>query len=105
MRMLLLGTLIGVAIASFFMYLYKKLMTYFRNKFCSPRWYPVVSFNTQPESDGTYPVFFSIAEGDVHKGYTKKCPPTNVTPDELVVTVKKFHEGRVAYRVFWKLKE
>ncbi len=104
MRMLLLGTLIGAVIASFFMYLYKKLMTYFKNKF-APRWYPVVMFRTTPEEDGTYLIFFSIADGDIHKGYTKKCPPCNVKPEELLVVVRKFHEGRGLYRVFWKLKE
>jgi hypothetical protein len=86
------------------MYLYKKLMTYWKNKF-APRWYPVTSFCTTPEKDGTYLIFFSIAEGDVHKGYTKKCPPLDAKPEELVVMVRKFHEGRVMYRVFWKLKE
>ena len=101
MRMLLLGTFLGLAIA----FLYRKLVSYFINKFVATRWYPVLSYNSEPNEDGTFSMDFSIAEGDVHKGYTKKCPPKTVSPDDLVVMVRKYHEGRGLYRVFWKIKE
>ena len=105
MRMLLLGTFLGITIASFFMYLYKKLMAYFRNKFTATRWYPVACYKSVPDADGTYQMNFKISDDGINKGYTKKCPPSNVSADDLVVMVRKYHEGRGAYRVFWKIKE
>ena len=103
--MLLLGTIIGMAIVSFFMYLYKKLMNYFRDKFTSTRWYPVTCYKSIPEEDGTYQMNFKLSEDSICKGYTKKCPPKGISADDLVVMVRKYHEGRGLYRVFWKLKE
>jgi hypothetical protein len=103
--MLLLGTFLGVMIASFFMYLYKKVMAYLRNKFTATRWYPVACYKSIPEEDGTYQMNFKLSEDSICKGYTKKCPPSDVTADDLIVMVRKYHEVRGAYRVFWKLKE
>jgi hypothetical protein len=47
---------------------------------------------------------FKLSEDGICKGYTKKCPPQGISADDLVVMVRKYHEGRGLYRVFWKLK-
>lgn len=104
MRMLLFGIFLGIVIASLVMYLYQKLMNYFRDKFTATRWYPVACYKSIPEKDGTYQMNFKLSEDGICKGYTKKCPPQGISADDLVVMVRKYHEGRGLYRVFWKLK-
>jgi hypothetical protein len=102
--MLLFGIFLGILITLLFVYLYSKLMTYFRDKFTATRWYPVACYKSIPEKDGTYQMNFKLSEDGICKGYTKKCPPQGISADDLVVMVRKYHEGRGLYRVFWKLK-
>lgn len=96
------GFILGASSMLLLMYLWGLLMKYFHKKFLSPRWYPVQSFSTVPESDGTYLVYFYIEDkSNPYVGYTKKCPP-DVEPEELEVFIRKVHSGRSMYRVFWR---
>ncbi len=64
--------------------------------------YQVVCFSRELEADGTYKIWFRHPCGRVVQGYTKKCPPKNILPSELMVKVRTYNLKRLKYRVFWE---
>lgn len=99
-----MSILLGMAIVIMYNWLSKRIMNRLKEKFQS-RWYQVKSFSRIPSSDGSYQMDFYIDnehEG-FYRGYTKKLPPKDTRVEDLKVKIRKYHNGRNAFRVFWEI--
>ncbi len=74
-----------------------------KKRFGTPVWYKVECFDTVPQADGVFRMDF-LLDGHVCRGYTKKCPPQGVKPEDLEVMVRTISSKRCLYRVFWRFK-
>ena len=54
------------------------------------------------EADGTYKIWFRHPSGDIEEGYTKKCPPVDVSPSDICAIIRAYNKKRLKYRVFWE---
>lgn len=85
-----------------FNFLEFSLRKYMNNKI--KRWYNVYSFSRIPDEDGIYEMDFLLEDNTIKKGYTKKAPPENALPEHLKCRIRKHHQKRNRFRVFWELK-
>lgn len=96
----LAGMIVSILVAFFLLKFYKRFKQKVLNRF-----YTVSSFSTIPLKDGTYQMDFYLIGSVVAQGYTKKCPPNDVSVQKLKVKIRSYNIKRGKYRVFWQVSD
>ena len=98
-----IGFLCGFVVATV-LFLWGRSYCYHLYSRLTDKRYPVLSYSLLPEKDGVFLMRFAFSNNEEITGYTKKCPPMGLRPEDLEVKIRSYHAIRQMYRVFWTVK-
>ena len=81
-----IGFLCGFALATF-LFLWGRSYCYHLYSRLTDKRYPVLSYSLLPEKDGVFLMRFAFSNNEEITGYTKKCLPMGLRPEDLEVKI------------------